>query len=158
MRMYDLITKKKHGEELTDAEIAFWIKGFTAGEIPDYQVSALLMAICLKGLNERETATLTMEMARSGDMLDLSAIHGKKADKHSTGGVGDKTTLVVAPVVASLGVPVANMSGRGLGHTGGTIDKLESFDGFNVSIPTELFIKNVNEIVMVMGTFLLKFF
>ncbi|MBO4686640.1 MAG: pyrimidine-nucleoside phosphorylase [Lachnospiraceae bacterium] len=145
MRMYDLITKKKHGEELTDAEIAFWIKGFTAGEIPDYQVSALLMAICLKGLNERETATLTMEMARSGDMLDLSAIHGKKADKHSTGGVGDKTTLVVAPVVASLGVPVAKMSGRGLGHTGGTIDKLESIPGFATTVPADLFIKNVNE-------------
>ena len=146
MRMYDVITAKKHGMELTDEQIAFVVKGFTAGDIPDYQMSALLMAICLKGLNERETATLTMEMAQSGDMLDLSAIHGKKADKHSTGGVGDKTTMIVAPIVACLGVPVAKMSGRGLGHTGGTIDKLESIPGFRTTIPAEEFIRNVNEI------------
>ena len=145
MRMYDVITAKKRGAELTDEEIGFVVRGFTKGEIPDYQMSALLMAICLKGLSTRETSTLTMEMAKSGDMLDLSAIHGKKADKHSTGGVGDKTTLIVAPIVASLGVPVAKMSGRGLGHTGGTIDKLESIPGFQTTIPAEVFIKNVNE-------------
>ena len=145
MRMYDVITAKKRGAELTDEEIAFVVRGFTKGEIPDYQMSALLMAICLKGLSMRETSTLTMEMAKSGDMLDLSAIHGKKADKHSTGGVGDKTTLIVAPIVASLGVPVAKMSGRGLGHTGGTIDKLESIPGFQTTIPAEVFIRNVNE-------------
>ncbi len=145
MRMYDIITKKKHGGELTDEEIRFVVQGFTAGEIPDYQMSALLMAVCLKGLNKRETATLTLSMAESGDMLDLSAIEGKKADKHSTGGVGDKTTLIVAPIVASLGVPVAKMSGRGLGHTGGTIDKLESIPGFQTTVPPEIFIKNVNE-------------
>ena len=143
--MYDVITAKKRGNELTDEQIAFVVKGFTAGEIPDYQMSALLMAICLKGLNMRETTTLTMEMARSGDMLDLSAIHGKKADKHSTGGVGDKTTLIVAPIVASLGVPVAKMSGRGLGHTGGTIDKLESIPGFRTTIPADEFIRSVND-------------
>ncbi|MBO4652409.1 MAG: pyrimidine-nucleoside phosphorylase [Lachnospiraceae bacterium] len=145
MRMYDVITAKKRGMELTDEQIAYVVKGFTNGEIPDYQVSALLMAICLKGLNMRETTTLTMEMARSGEMLDLSAIHGKKADKHSTGGVGDKTTLIVAPIVASLGIPVAKMSGRGLGHTGGTIDKLESIPGFRTTIPADEFIRNVNE-------------
>ncbi|MBP5410518.1 MAG: pyrimidine-nucleoside phosphorylase [Lachnospiraceae bacterium] len=145
MRMYDVITAKKRGCELTDEQIAYVVKGFTAGEIPDYQMSALLMAICLKGLNMRETTTLTMEMARSGEMLDLSAIQGKKADKHSTGGVGDKTTLIVAPIVASLGIPVAKMSGRGLGHTGGTIDKLESIPGFRTTVPADEFIRNVNE-------------
>ena len=145
MRMYDIITAKKRGMELTDEQIAFFVDGFTKGEIPDYQMSALLMAICLKGLNMRETTTLTMEMAQSGDMLDLSAIHGKKADKHSTGGVGDKTTLIVAPIVASIGIPVAKMSGRGLGHTGGTIDKLESIPGFRTTIPGDEFIRNVNE-------------
>lgn len=145
MRMYDVITAKKRGQELSDEEIAYFVKGFTAGEIPDYQMSALLMAICLKGLNMRETTTLTLEMAKSGDMLDLSAIHGIKADKHSTGGVGDKTTLIVAPIVASLGIPVAKMSGRGLGHTGGTIDKLESIPGFRTTLPADEFIRNVNE-------------
>ena len=145
MRMYDVITAKKRGLELTDDQIAYVVKGFTEGEIPDYQMSALLMAICLKGLNMRETTTLTLEMAKSGDMLDLSAIRGTKADKHSTGGVGDKTTLIVAPIVASLGIPVAKMSGRGLGHTGGTIDKLESIPGFRTTIPADEFIRNVNE-------------
>lgn len=146
MRMYDLINKKKHGEELTKEEIDFIIEGYTKGDIPDYQVSALLMAICFKGMNMRETADLTMAMAHSGDMLDLSPIQGVKVDKHSTGGVGDKTSLVTAPMVAALGIPVAKLSGRGLGHTGGTIDKLESIPGFNTSMPTEKFFENVNRV------------
>lgn len=146
MRMYDVITKKKCGKELTDAEIAYVVSGYTDGTIPDYQMSALLMACCLKGLNERETISLTMEMANSGDVLDLSAIDGVTADKHSTGGVGDKTSLILGPLVAALGVPVAKMSGRGLGHTGGTIDKLESIPGFQTSISTEQFFENVNSI------------
>lgn len=146
MRMYDIIIKKRNGEALSDEEIAYFIKGYTDGTIPDYQASALLMAIYFQGMTERETATLTMEMAHSGDMLDLSAIKGKKADKHSTGGVGDKTSLVLTPLAASIGIPVAKMSGRGLGHTGGTIDKLESFPGFTTSISEEQFINNVNTI------------
>ncbi|MBQ6660893.1 MAG: pyrimidine-nucleoside phosphorylase [Lachnospiraceae bacterium] len=146
MRMYDIITKKKNGESLTDEEIAFFVRGFTNGEIPDYQMSALLMAICLKGLDNRETSVLTMEMAKSGDKLDLTGIRGIKADKHSTGGVGDKTTLIVGPIVASLGVPVAKMSGRGLGHTGGTIDKLESIPGFCTTMSGEDFLRRVNEV------------
>lgn len=146
MRMYDLINKKKHGEELTTKEINFIIEGYTKGEIPDYQISALLMAIYFKGMNMRETADLTMAMAHSGDMLDLSPIEGVKVDKHSTGGVGDKTSLVTAPMVAALGIPVAKLSGRGLGHTGGTIDKLESIPGFNTSMPTDKFFENVNRV------------
>lgn len=146
MSMYDLIMKKKRGFELTNEEIDWMIRGFTCGKIPDYQMSAMLMAICFVGMTKEETKNLTLSMAHSGDMLDLSAIHGIKVDKHSTGGVGDKTSLILAPMVASLGVPVAKMSGRGLGHTGGTIDKLESFSGFSTSLTTERFIKNVNEI------------
>lgn len=146
MRMYDLIQKKRNGGILSDAEIHHMVAGFTNGEIPDYQMSAMMMAIYFKGLNEKETLALTLEMAHSGDMLDLSGIHGKIVDKHSTGGVGDKTSLILAPMVAALGVPVAKMSGRGLGHTGGTIDKLESIPGFSTTLTTDTFIKNVNEI------------
>ena len=144
MRMVDIIISKRNGNELTDEEIAFFVNGYTKGEIPDYQVSALMMAIYFKGMSKRETLTLTKLMADSGDLLDLSKIAGIKVDKHSTGGVGDKTSLALTPIVSACGVPIAKMSGRGLGHTGGTIDKLESFDGFNVSIPTEQFIDNVN--------------
>ncbi len=146
MRMYDIIEKKKHAKKLSTEEIQFFVNGYAQGEIPDYQVSALLMAICLNGMDEEETLTLTLSMAKSGEMLDLSAINGIKVDKHSTGGVGDKTSMIVTPMVASLGIPVAKMSGRGLGHTGGTIDKLESFTGFNTSLSEETFINNVNTI------------
>lgn len=146
MRMYDLIIKKRNGEELTTEEINFFVDNYTKASIPDYQVSALLMAIFFQKMNSRETADLTMAMVHSGDMLDLSKIEGIKVDKHSTGGVGDTTTLVLTPMVAALGIPVAKMSGRGLGHTGGTIDKLESFDGFSVEISEEQFINNVNTI------------
>lgn len=148
MRMYDLIIKKRNGGTLSKNEIDFMIDGFTKGEIPDYQMSAMMMAIYFKGMNDEETLNLTMAMAHSGDMLDLSAIRGLKADKHSTGGVGDKTSLVLGPMVACLGLPLAKMSGRGLGHTGGTIDKLESFEGFSVDISTKQFIENVNSIKM----------
>lgn len=146
MRMYDLIIKKRDGGAHTLEEIKYIVEGYTNGNIPDYQMSAWLMAVYYKGMNNEETVELTKAMAASGDMLDLSAIEGVKVDKHSTGGVGDKTTFIVAPILASLGVPMAKMSGRGLGHTGGTIDKLESIEGFNVSIPTEEFIDNVNNI------------
>ena len=144
MRMYDLIMKKKQGKTLTEQEISFIVDGYTKENIPDYQMSAFLMAVCLQGMTDAETSALTMAMANSGDILDLSPIEGKKADKHSTGGVGDKTSLIIGPMVAALGVPVAKMSGRGLGHTGGTIDKLESFPGFSVSISNEQFFENVN--------------
>lgn len=146
MNMYDLIMKKKRGAELSSEEIEWMITGYTKGMIPDYQMSAMLMAICFNGMSTEETKNLTISMADSGDRLDLSEIRGIKIDKHSTGGVGDKTSLVLAPLVASLGVPVAKMSGRGLGHTGGTIDKLESFTGFSTSLSTEQFIRNVNDI------------
>lgn len=146
MRMYDLIIKKKHGEELKEEEIRYMINGFTEGSIPDYQMSAMTMAICFQGMSKRETVDLTLAMRDSGDVLDLSGINGVKVDKHSTGGVGDKTSLALTPIVAALGVPVAKMSGRGLGHTGGTIDKLECFEGFTTSISEETFIRNVNEI------------
>lgn len=151
MRMYDLILKKRNGKELTTEEINYFIEQYTNGEIPDYQVSALLMAIYFQKMNGRETADLTMAMVNSGDTLNLSEINGIKVDKHSTGGVGDTTTLVLGPMVAALGVPVAKMSGRGLGHTGGTIDKLESFKGFSVEMPREKFINNVNNIKIAVG-------
>lgn len=152
MRMYDLIMKKRNGAALTKEEINYMIQGYTRGEIPDYQMSAMMMAIFFVGMNEEETLFLTMAMAESGDMLDLSAISGIKADKHSTGGVGDKTSLALTPMVAACGVKIAKMSGRGLGHTGGTIDKLESFRGFSTEITTRQFIKNVNEIgIAIMG-------
>ncbi|WP_175991146.1 pyrimidine-nucleoside phosphorylase [Bacillus sp. Marseille-Q1617] len=145
MRMVDLIEKKRDGKELTTEEIKFIIDGYTEGSIPDYQVSALTMAIFFKDMSERERADLTMAMVESGDQIDLSAIEGIKVDKHSTGGVGDTTTLVLGPLVASVGVPVAKMSGRGLGHTGGTIDKLEAVEGFHVEIENEEFIRLVNK-------------
>lgn len=152
MNMYEMIIKKKQGRELTKEEIQYLIKGYTDGSIPDYQMSALMMAICFQDMTMRETVDLTMAMAESGDQLDLSEIDGIKVDKHSTGGVGDKTSLVLAPLVASVGVPVAKMSGRGLGHTGGTIDKLESFEGFHTNLTKEQFIQNVNEMkVAIMG-------
>lgn len=146
MRMYDLILKKKQGKELNTEEINWMIKEFTEGRIPDYQMSAMTMAICFQGMDKRETFDLTMAMRDSGDVLDLSRIDGIKVDKHSTGGIGDKVSLVLTPIVASLGVPVAKMSGRGLGHTGGTIDKLESFSGFSTEISEEKFIDSVNTI------------
>ncbi|MDQ0244317.1 pyrimidine-nucleoside phosphorylase [Bacillus fengqiuensis] len=145
MRMVDLIEKKRDGRELETAEIQFIIKGFTDGSIPDYQMSAFGMAVFFQGMTERERADLTMAMVESGDQIDLSDIEGIKVDKHSTGGVGDTTTLVLAPLVAAVGVPVAKMSGRGLGHTGGTIDKLESVSGFHVEIDKQQFIDLVNK-------------
>lgn len=152
MRMYDIIMKKRNGGKLAPAEIQYFIDGYTKGEIPDYQVSALMMAVYFRGMDEEETLALTMAMAHSGDMLDLSAIQGVKVDKHSTGGVGDKTSLALAPMAAACGVRIAKMSGRGLGHTGGTIDKLESFAGFSTGISREHFIRQVNEIgISIMG-------
>lgn len=144
MRMVDIIIKKQNGKELTTEEIQFFVNGYTDGSIPDYQASALAMAIFFQDMSDRERADLTMAMVNSGETIDLSAIEGIKVDKHSTGGVGDTTTLVLAPLVAALDVPVAKMSGRGLGHTGGTIDKLEAIDGFHVELSKEEFIKLVN--------------
>lgn len=146
MRMYDIIHKKREGGELTTYEIHFFVQGYTQGEIPDYQASALLMAIFFRGMTQRETAALTLEMARSGDMVDLSSIPGVKVDKHSTGGVGDKTTLIAAPMAAACGIPIAKMSGRGLGFTGGTVDKLESIPGYRTALPEEEFFGIVNEV------------
>lgn len=152
MRMYDLIMKKRNGGALSDEEIRFMVQGYTRGDIPDYQMSAMMMAIYFRGMNAGETLALTMEMAGSGDMLDLSDIRGVKVDKHSTGGVGDKTSLALTPMVAAAGVTVAKMSGRGLGHTGGTIDKLESFSGFSTTISEQQFKENVNRIgIAIMG-------
>lgn len=145
MRMYDIIEKKRDGQGLTKAEIEFFIQGYTKAEIPDYQASALLMAIYFQGMTIEESADLTMAMVTSGDVIDLSEIAGVKVDKHSTGGVGDTTTIILAPLVASVGVPVPKMSGRGLGHTGGTLDKLEAFEGFHVEIDTEAFVQLVNK-------------
>ncbi|GGH18459.1 pyrimidine-nucleoside phosphorylase [Paenibacillus segetis] len=145
MRMVDLIAKKRDGKELKTEEINFIIDGYTKDEIPDYQMSALAMAIFFQDMNERERADLTMAMVNSGDTIDLSAIEGVKVDKHSTGGVGDTTTLVLAPLVAALDIPVAKMSGRGLGHTGGTIDKLEAIAGFHVEISNDEFVNLVNK-------------
>ncbi len=146
MRMYDIIKKKRDGGELTTEEIKFFIEGVTDGSIPDYQITALLMAIYYRGMNVRETCDLTFAVRDSGERLDFSAIDGIRVDKHSTGGVGDKTSLVVAPIVASFGVKVAKMSGRGLGHTGGTVDKLEAIDGFRTTLSEEEFIAQVNKI------------
>ena len=148
MVMYDLIEKKKKGLALDKEEIEYVVNGYTKGEIPDYQMSAFLMAVWFQGMNKEETYELTMSMMRSGDVLDLSNINGIKVDKHSTGGVGDKTTLILGPIVASLGIPVAKLSGRGLGHTGGTIDKLESIPGFRTSVDSEAFVNQINSIHM----------
>ena len=145
MRMVDIIEKKRDGKELTTDEINFFIEGYTNGDIPDYQAASLAMAIFFQDMTEQERVALTLAMVHSGDVIDLSQINGVKVDKHSTGGVGDTTTLVLAPRVAAVGVPVAKMSGRGLGHTGGTIDKLESVEGFHVEISEDEFIKLVNE-------------
>lgn len=152
MRMYDLIMKKRNGETLSEEEINYMIEEYTKDRIPDYQMSAMMMAIYFQGMSAGETVALTMAMAHSGDMMDLSAISGVKVDKHSTGGVGDKTSIALTPMVAACGVKIAKMSGRGLGHTGGTIDKLESFNGFTTGITAEHFVKQVNEIgVSIMG-------
>lgn len=146
MRMYDIIKNKRDGGKLSKEGIDFFIKGYTAGEIPDYQASALCMAIYFRGMDDEETTNLTLAIAASGDKVDLSGINGVKVDKHSTGGVGDKTSLIIAPIVASYGVKVAKMSGRGLGHTGGTIDKLEAIDGYQTSIDKKEFFRIVNEV------------
>ena len=152
MQMTDLIARKRDGGALSTEEIDFMIQGYTRGQIPDYQMSAMCMAILLRGMDDRETLDMTMSMMHSGEVLDLSPIRGVKADKHSTGGVGDKTSLVLCPMVAAAGLKIAKMSGRGLGHTGGTIDKLESFPGFTTAISEETFFQNVNDIgIAIMG-------
>lgn len=148
MRMIDLINKKKHGNILTNEEINFVVQGYTIGEIPDYQMSAFLMAVYFKGMNKQEIADLTVAYVNSGEIVDLSKIEGIKVDKHSSGGVGDKLSLVIIPLCAAVGIPVAKMSGRGLGHTGGTIDKLEAIDGFRTELSSEEFIANVNKYKM----------
>ena len=145
MRAYDIIKKKRDGAELTDEEIGFFIRGYTAGDIPDYQAAAFCMAVYFKGMTNAETAALTFAIRDSGERLDFSEIGGIRVDKHSTGGVGDKTSLVVMPIVASLGLTVAKMSGRGLGHTGGTVDKLESIQGFRVDLSSEEFVQTVKK-------------
>ena len=146
MRMVDLIIKKREGHALSREEIAFWINGYVKGEIPDYQVSAMNMAILFKGMTEEEVINLTDLMEHSGETLDLSALRGVKVDKHSTGGVGDKTSLVLGPMVAACGATFAKLSGRGLGHTGGTLDKLESIPGLSIQVSGDRFIKQVNDI------------
>ncbi len=146
MRMVDLIARKRDGHELSKTEIDFIVQGYTNGTIPDYQMSSFLMAAFFRGMTPMETANMTMAMVASGDTIDLSAIEGIKVDKHSTGGVGDTTTIVLAPLVAAVGVPVAKLSGRGLGHTGGTVDKFEAIPGFQAEISSEQFIKQVNEV------------
>lgn len=145
MRMYDIIEKKRDGGILTKEEIDFFIQGYTDGDIPDYQASVLMMAIYFQDMTSEERANLTIAMAESGDQIDLSGIEGVKVDKHSTGGVGDTATIILAPLVASAGVPIAKMSGRGLGHTGGTIDKLEAIPGFHVEIDNKKFLQLVNK-------------
>jgi pyrimidine-nucleoside phosphorylase len=144
--MYDIIEKKKNNQKLTYEEMKYWVMGYVNNEIPDYQVSSLLMAICFNGLDDEELTNLTMIMAESGEQIDLSKIDGKKVDKHSTGGVGDKTTLIVAPIAAACGCKVAKMSGKGLGFTGGTADKLEAIEGYKINIPRDEFIEQVNKI------------
>ncbi|MGM0547892.1 MAG: pyrimidine-nucleoside phosphorylase [Bacillota bacterium] len=145
MRAYDIIYKKREGQKLSKEELEFLVNGYVDSKIPDYQIAAWAMAVYFQGMDAQETANLTMLMAESGDMIDLSPISGIKVDKHSTGGVGDTTTLILAPLVASAGIPVAKMSGRGLGHTGGTIDKLESIPSFNTSLSRDKFFDNVNQ-------------
>lgn len=145
MRMYDIIQKKRDKKELSEAEISYFIEGYTAGEIPDYQASALLMAIYINKMSRKETAHLTKAMLESGDTVDLSGVNGRKVDKHSTGGVGDKTTLILGPMVAACGLPFSKMSGRGLGHTGGTLDKLDSIDGFRTQLTEGEFLEIINK-------------